>query len=147
MISDDEIMQSRIDDIAARIKAVVPNADPSLYGDPWSGFGGATWAPARDAKTDYSQWGTWEVWEQCRIGRVSEMAVGPIATGAWVAWDTTTNTLHAGTRGDLPSKRQAELMAAMGNAGKPTRVVYKDGSFEPSTVDNEEARRWAQRQL
>jgi hypothetical protein len=147
MMSDDEIMQGRIDHIAALVKAAVPDADKSLYGDPWSGFGSATWAPARDPSTDYSRWGTWEVWEHCRIGPVGPGLIGPMATGAWVAWDTVTNTCQVGGRGDMPSKRQAELMAAAHNAGKPTRVVYRDGSAEASTIDTEEARRWAQKQL
>lgn len=146
-VSDDEILQGRIDQITALVKAAVPDADPNLYGDPWSGFGGATWAPARDANTDYSRWGTWEVWEQSRIGKIDPMTIGPIATGAWVAWDTVTNTCHVGNRKDMPSKRQAELMAAINNGDKPTRVVYKDGAAEASEIDSGEALRWAQRQL
>lgn len=147
MISEDEIMQGRIDQITGLIKAAVPEADPSLHGDPWAGFGSATWAPARDANADYSAWGEWEVWEHCRIGKLDTMTVGAIPTGAWVAWDTVTNTCQVGNRGDMPSKLQAELMAAINNKGKPTRVIYKDGTFEASSVDTEEAQRWAQRQL
>jgi hypothetical protein len=145
-MSDEENMQSRIDEIAGLIKAAVPNADKSLYGDPWSGFGSATWAPARDKNTDYSQWGRWEVWEHCRIGRIDEMTVGPIPTGTWVAWDSKANLCQVGNRDDMPSKRQAELMAAMSNKGRPTRIVHKDGSVESSAIETVEAQHWAARQ-
>lgn len=142
MVSD-ETIASAIAEVERKILAAVPGAE--VTGNPFEGYATATWAPARDANTDYSGWGTWEVWEHCKIGRLDEMTIGPIATGAWVAWNSRTRESQVGNRGDLPSRTQAEMMAVLNNREKPTRVVHADGTTFASTIEFGEAKSWVDR--
>jgi hypothetical protein len=131
MLTDAQVREFH-GDVQAEIRKWDPMA---ATGHPMESLGGATWAPARDAATDYSRWGDWEAWEHCRIGQTERATVGPIPTGAWVAWNAVTKETLLGNRTDMPSRIQAETVATLFNKGMPTRIVFRDGTAEASAVD------------
>lgn len=90
--------------------------------------GGATWAPTRNPKVDYSKWGTCEVWLFCRIGKINECTTGPVPTKDWVCWNTVSGQLMGFVdKEKLSAQQQAEIFAVLQNEGKPTRVVNPFG--------------------
>lgn len=111
------------------IRGAQPAAE--LTGHPMESLGSATWGPVRGAG-DFSQWGDWEAWEQMRIGRVGPDAIGPLPTGSWMVWNAITGQEFGYPPGEK-SQKKAEMFATLNNEGKPTRVVFKDGTFVAST--------------
>lgn len=88
------------------------------------------WTPSRAADFDAGAWGAWECWEHAGIGRLPSGAIGAIATGDWIAWDSAT-----GQQIGFPNCVGAEMFAVLQNEGRPTRVVALDGGFRQSEID------------
>lgn len=97
--------------------------------------GGATWAPCRDPKDDWSAWGSWEAWEECTIGLLNGgQAIGAIPTGGWLVWNASTGQT-LGLPASNSARKQAEMWALLNNSGKQTRVVPHRGEAVASTID------------
>ena len=133
---------AEIDRVAALIKARVPDAGPGLAGGALDAYGSSRWTPARSPSLNYSAWGPWEAWAHCEVDNESVVpAVHPVGraawpTGDWVAWDSSTGQTLGFPAGQN-ALRKAEMMAVLQNEGKPTRIVFADGSFRESRLDYE----------
>jgi hypothetical protein len=97
--------------------------------------GSATWAPVRGAG-DFSEWGDWECWEECAIGPCNNgTAVGPYATGGWIAWHAPSGQQLGTPSTATNARKKAEMMAVIQNAGKRTRVVLMNGDAVASDIE------------
>jgi len=91
--------------------------------------GGGEWFPVRAADFDATAWGVWECWEHCKIDKLESGAVGAVRSGDWIAWQSGTRRIFG-----FASRSAAEMMAVLQNQGAPTRVVFFDGTAEPSKL-------------
>lgn len=124
-------LQASVDHIRELILAAQPDADPNCVGGIFDAYGEARWTPSRPAGVDFSSWGVFEVWEH------QEQVPGALKpSGAWAVWNAETGEWIAfNDKPHLTAREQAELTAAMCNAGKPTRVVEANGGWSRSMVD------------
>lgn len=107
--------------------------------------GGAEWAPSRNPKADYSQWGPYEAWLYCRIGKINPCLVGPVPTGDWICWNSQTGQIMGFTnKSTLTAQQQAEILAVSQNQGKPTRVVNPFGAVTASVYTLREVEKMLQ---
>ncbi len=87
--------------------------------------GGGTWAPCRDPKADWSDWGRYEAWEHRAMKEIPERnVVAPVPTGDWILWDSRTGQqIGFGDKAAMTARQQAEMLAVLANEGDRTRVV------------------------